>query len=124
MITHATQPFTKGASFENALHKVCYEGYDSAFSAVILQDYCWYKGKPLNYEIDNLVATQLLEPVYMETGAFFIFKKEVFLKKYRRIGDNPYMHIVDPFEAIDIDTIDDFALAEAAAQYISKHKLR
>ncbi|MCL2015980.1 MAG: NTP transferase domain-containing protein [Defluviitaleaceae bacterium] len=118
IITHATQPFTKAESIAMALEKVKSGSHDSAFAAVALQDYCWYKGKPLNYSLDNVIVTQNLEPVYMETGAFFIFKKEVFTQTGRRIGENPYMHIVDSFEAIDIDTADDFKLAEIAAKYL------
>jgi len=120
ILTHVTQPFTKAQSIEKALKKIIEEGYDSAFSAVMLKDYCWYQGRPLNYSMDNLVTTQKLEPVYMETGAFFIFRREVFDKFHRRIGNNPYMHIVDEFEKIDIDTADDFALAEAVAEYLAK----
>jgi CMP-N-acetylneuraminic acid synthetase len=120
VLTHVTQPFTKPESIETALRKVSREGYDSAFSAVELQDYCWYKGKPLNYDMDDLIVTQNLEPVYMETGAFFIFRREVFENLGRRIGGNPYMHLVDQFERIDIDTATDFALAEAAASYLER----
>jgi len=58
----------------------------------------------------------------METGAFFIFRREVFMSLHRRIGENPYMHVVDEFERIDIDTANDFALAEAVAEYLSKRK--
>ena len=122
ILTHVTQPFTKAQSIEIALKKIIEEGYDSAFSAVMLQDYCWYQGRPLNYSMDNLVTTQNLEPVFMETGAFFIFRREVFDKFHRRIGNNPYMHIVDEFEKIDIDTADDFALAEAVAEYLAKDR--
>ena len=120
ILTHVTQPFTKAVSIEAALQKVVSGGHDSAFSAIELQDYCWFGGKPLNYSMDNLVTTQELEPVYMETGAFFVFRREVFTKWHRRIGDKPYMHIVDEFERIDIDTADDFALAEAVAEYLNK----
>jgi CMP-N-acetylneuraminic acid synthetase len=119
VLTHVTQPFTKSESIDTALKRVLNDGYDSAFSAAEFQDYCWYKGKPLNYSMDNLVTTQNLEPVYMETGAFFIFKRAVFESTGRRIGNRPYMHIVDQFERIDIDTGDDFALAEVVARHLA-----
>lgn len=119
VITHATQPFTKAESIETGIRKVVEEGYDSAFSAVEMQDYCWYQGKPLNYSMDNLVTTQNLEPILVETGAFFIFRREVFVKTGRRIGNNPYIHLVDQFERIDIDTAEDFALAKVAAKFLS-----
>jgi CMP-N-acetylneuraminic acid synthetase len=119
VLTHATQPFTKAGSIKTALGKVLNEGYDSAFSAIEIQDYCWYQGKPLNYSMDSLVTTQNLEPIYMETGAFFIFRREVFEMTGRRIGNKPYMYLVDQFERIDIDTAEDFALAEAVAAYLT-----
>jgi len=122
VLTHVTQPFTKPDSIMNALNKVLHEGYDSAFSVVKLQDYCWYKGKPLNYTMQDIVTTQNVEPVYMETGAFFIFRKEVFTKNHQRIGNHPYMYEVDSFEAIDIDDAEDFEMAQAVATYLSKCK--
>ncbi len=118
VLTHVTQPFTKPESIKNALDKVLYEGYDSAFSCTCIQDYCWYKGKPFNYDMKDIVTTQNLEPIYMETGAFFIFRKEVFTKLHQRIGENPYMAVIDQFEAVDIDTADDFELAKVVAQYL------
>jgi len=120
VLTHVTQPFTKAKSIEAALDKVLNEGYDSAFSAVCLQDYLWYQGKPFNYDPSNIVRTQDLDPVYMETGAFFIFKKEVFTKLHRRIGLNPYIYEIDQFEAVDIDTAEDFEFAKAVAAYLKE----
>lgn len=117
VLTHVTQPFTRADSIAKALDKVLYEGYDSAFSCTQIQDYCWYDGKPLNYDRKDIVTTQNLEPVYMETGAFFIFRREVFTKLHQRIGNHPYMCVIDAIEAIDIDTAEDFEFAKVAAQY-------
>lgn len=118
VLTHVTQPFTKAQSIRNALEKVTSGEYDSAFSAVALQDYMWYQGKPFNYDLTDIVRTQELEPVYMETGAFFIFRKEVFTKMHRRIGEKPYIYEIDQFEAVDIDTREDFEFAKAVAAYL------
>jgi len=70
--------------------------------------------------MQDIVTTQNVEPVYMETGAFFIFRKEVFTKNHQRIGNHPYMYEVDSFEAIDIDDAEDFEMAQAVAAYFSK----
>jgi CMP-N-acetylneuraminic acid synthetase len=120
VLTHATQPFTKAASIAQALEKVISGEHDSAFSAVALKNYCWYHGKPLNYDLQDVVRTQDVAPVFMETGAFFIFTKAMFQTLHQRIGKNPYMYIMDSFEAIDIDDTTDFALAEAVAEYLAK----
>lgn len=118
VLTHVTQPFTRKSSLVEALNKVKSGEYDSAFSALELKDYCWYNGRPLNYDMKDIQTTQNINPVYMETGAFFIFKKEVFTKMHQRIGENPYIKIIDRIEAIDIDTADDFRMAEVAHAYL------
>ena len=122
VLTHVTQPFTKSSSIEKALEKVISCEYDSAFSAVALQDYMWMNGKPFNYDMKNIVRTQDLEPIYMETGSFFIFRKEVFTELGQRIGNRPYIYEVDQFEAVDIDTAEDFEFAKAVAMYFESLK--
>ena len=117
VLTHVTQPFTKGSSISNALEKVVSGEYDSAFSAVMLQDYMWMNGKPFNYDMKNIVRTQDLDPIYMETGAFFIFRKEVFTKLGQRIGNKPYIYEIDQFEAVDV--AEDFEFAKAVATYLA-----
>lgn len=117
VLTHVTQPFTKSSSIEKALEKVVSGEYDSAFSAVVLQDYMWKDGKPLNYDMKNIVRTQDLDPIYMETGAFFIFRKEVYTRYGQRIGKHPYIYEIDQFEAVDIDVQEDFEFAKVVAKY-------
>ena len=56
----------------------------------------------------------------METGAFFIFRKEVFTKLHQRIGNNPYMQVLSTTEAVDIDTAEDFEFAKVVADYFNK----
>lgn len=122
VLTHVTQPFTKPESIKKALDKVISGEFDSAFSAVVLQDYMWMNGKPFNYDMKNIVRTQDLDPIYMETGAFFIFRKEVFTEMGQRIGSKPYIYEIDQFEAVDIDTAEDFEFAKAVAMYLDSLK--
>lgn len=118
VLTHVTQPFTKADSMEEALQKVISGEYDSAFSVREIQDYCWYQGKPFNYDMQDIVTTQNLEPIYMETGAFYIFTREVFEKYHQRIGKKPYMKVIDQIEAVDIDTMQDYEFAKAVAAFM------
>lgn len=46
--------------------------------------------------------------------------KEVFTKLHQRIGKNPYMYVIDEFEAVDIDEPEDFEFAKAVAIYYKK----
>ena len=105
LLCHATSPFLKSKTIEIGLTKVIGEGYDSAFSVNKVQTFSWFNGNPLNYEFDDVVRTQDLEPVFWETSAFYIFKREVLLKYNRRIGENYFMVETDRIESIDIEGI-------------------
>ena len=124
VLTHVTQPFTKTSSIEEALQKVLSGKYDSAFSATVIQDYCWYRGKPFNYDMQDIVTTQNLEPIYMETGAFYIFTREVFEEYHQKIGKNPYMKVVDRIESVDVDTAEDYEFAKVTANYLKEMEKR
>ena len=112
LLAHTTSPFIKAETIENAVKQVTEGGHDSAFSAQKVQTFAWYKGTTLNYNLKEIPRTQTIEPVYFETSAFYIFRKEVWTVAHQRIGEKPYMAIVDPIEGIDIDNPEDFEFAE------------
>ena len=110
---HATAPFVTVETMKQCIEAVKSGGYDSAFCARKLQDFLWKKGEPLNFNGDDLPRTQDLEPIYQETSGIYVFKKEVFEKYRRRIGKKPFIKEVSFKEAVDIDTGDDFDLAQS-----------
>lgn len=109
---HATAPFISVDTMKQCIEAVLSGNYDSAFCAVKLQDYLWKNGEPLNFDATNLPRTQDLEPIYQETSGVYVFTKEVFNKYGRRIGIKPFIKEVTFKEAVDIDNIEDFELAE------------
>lgn len=111
VLAHTTSPFIKVASIENALSHILSGENDSAFSAERIQTFAWYKGKPINYDLNDVPRTQDMEPIWVETSAFFMFKKEVFTVHNRRIGFDPYIQEVSGIEAVDIDEKRDYDLA-------------
>ena len=113
ILAHATSPFIRTATIEDAVARVESGEYDSAFSAERVQTFAWWEGKPLNYSLEHVPRTQDLEPIYVETSAFFIFRNEVWRTLHRRIGERPYTAVTDRIESMDIDNPDDFLLAEA-----------
>lgn len=112
MLAHTTSPFIKATTIDNAVKQVTEGEHDSAFSAQKVQTFCWYKGQPLNYSLKEIPRTQTIEPVYFETSAFYIFRKEVWTDLHQRIGATPYAAIVDQIEGIDIDNPEDFEFAQ------------
>jgi len=111
ILAHTTSPFIKSHTIFNALNNVLYKGYDSAFSAQKIQTFSWFKGEPINYNLNDVPRTQDIEPIYVETSGFFMFKKEIFTRFQRRIGFKPFIQEVNNFEAIDIDMKEDYDFA-------------
>lgn len=111
ILAHTTSPFIKVSSIENALNHIINGENDSAFSAERIQTFAWYQGKPINYDLNDVPRTQDMEPVWVETSAFFMFRKEIFTVHGRRIGFNPYIQEVAGMEAIDIDEKKEYDMA-------------
>jgi CMP-N-acetylneuraminic acid synthetase len=120
ILAHTTSPFIKQGTVESALDKMIDSDYDSAFSAQRVQTFAWYKGKPINYDLNDVPRTQDMEPIYVETSGFFMFRKEIFTENRRRIGFKPYIQEVDSVEAVDIDTKEDYEFALLISQNMNK----
>lgn len=112
VLAHATSPFTRTTSFDNALLQIKNGMYDSAFSAERIQTFAWYQEKPINYELTDVPRTQDIEPVWVETSGFYAFEKNIFVEHGRRIGFKPYIQEVSGMEAVDIDEARDYELAK------------
>jgi CMP-N-acetylneuraminic acid synthetase len=87
--------------------------HESAFAALEFQRFAWFRGAPLNYALDQPTPrTQDLEPVLVEQSGLYVFTSDLFRRTKRRIADHPYIHVVDAAEGHDIDTAEEFELAE------------
>lgn len=113
VMMHATAPFISKETMIDLIEAVKSGVYDSAFCAQKIQTFLWQDNKPLNFNPENLPRTQDLIPVYQETSGVYVFRKEVFRKLHRRVGEKPYIKVVTMKEAIDIDEERDFYIAEA-----------
>ena len=107
-----TAPFIKPHTIQDMITHIEEEQYDSAFTANAMNAFCWFDGEPLNYDPGNVPRTQDLVPLLVETSSLYIFSKELYTKLKRRIGFRPYVKPVDLLEGWDIDTPQDFKIAE------------
>jgi len=107
-----TSPFMKPETISEMINKVINEDYDSAFTVKEIKNFCWFKGTPLNYNLNSIPFTQNLEPVLVETSSLYIFEKDLYQKTKRRIGFKPYIRRVGIIEGHDIDYPEDFKIAE------------
>lgn len=113
----ATAPYLQVNSIRDCFNRLTSSAdYDSCFTATENHSFYWYAGTPVNYRPGILPRSQDMLPVIEETTGLYGISRES-LSKYRcRIGRKPYIHIVSKFEAVDINTEEDFKIAE----YIGK----
>ncbi len=113
--THATNPLLKTETIDRSI-KLFYEKqdkYDSIFSVTPIQQRYYFKsGKPVNHDPNNLIQTQLLEPIYHENSCLYIFTKKTNMKHKNRIGSRPLLFEMDYLESTDIDEWYDFLWAK------------
>lgn len=120
LLSHSTAPFLSSASLEKLWPPVHSGEFDSAFTASARYTYAWMNGEPLNFPSKPpLPQTQELQPICLETNGGYLFSREQILTG-RRVGDNPFIVRVSDIEAVDIDTEEDWALAEHLIEFAQK----
>ena len=113
----ATAPYMQPSTIKACYERLTFsEEFDSCFTATENHSFYWYAGNPINYRPDILPRSQDMLPVIEETTGLYGISRDS-LNKYRcRIGRKPYIHVVNKFEAVDINTEEDLKIAE----YIGK----
>ena len=128
LMTHTTNPLLSKKSVEAAISqfKAALKSgeADSLFTVNKVQERFYDSSvKALNHDPNNLIRTQDLNPWYQENSNLYLFTKESFSRTKARIGKNPMMLETAPFESTDIDTPDDWDLAEVMVEYYRKKGL-
>jgi len=115
-----TSPFIQPHDIDGVLALLA-KGYDTAFTATAFWHFIWSNSdggaKGINHVEGTRQRRQDRSPQYMETGAAYAIDAEQFIQKKHRFFGKIGMHIVDGLLSIEIDTPEDFALAEALASY-------
>ena len=115
--THSTNPLLTMATLEKAIKEYLSldTRNDSLFSVTKLQTRLyWENGAPINHDPQKLLRTQDLPPIYEENSNIYLFSRESFKNAgNKRIGLKAKLFVIDALEAMDIDTEDNFTLAEA-----------
>ena len=115
----ATAPFLQPKTICSCFRKLTESGsYDSCFTATENHGFYWLAGNPVNYRPGILPRSQDMLPVIEETTGLYGIKREALAKYHCRIGCHPYIQIVSRFEAVDINTEEDFELAEYVGRII------
>ena len=118
VLTHATNPLIKPETIEAIVDAVVNKGYDSSMTVQRIQDLMWIEGKP-NFDPSNAPLTQDIKPVLKETYGAICLKRNLIIKERRRAGYNPCFVEVSDFEAVDINTEEDFEFASEVYSFLN-----
>jgi len=125
IMTHTTNPFLSAATIGAALAR--YEAAqaageaDSLFTVTKVQTRFYRAdGSAVNHDPKVLLRTQDLEPWFEENSNLYIFSAASFAATDARIGARPVMFETPLLEAVDIDTPDQWTLAEAVGAALVK----
>ena len=118
----ATAPYLQPSSIKACVDALIGSNiYDSCFTAVKHQGFFWLNNTSINYRPCILPRSQDMLPVVEETTGLYGITAQS-LQKYRcRIGAKPYIHFVSKFEAVDINTEEDFKIAEQVGREYWKY---
>ena len=116
---YATAPFLKPETIRQCVDKLTHTTkYDSILTATEEYGWFWHKEQPVNYQPNILPRSQDATPVIKETTGLYGISKRAYERYKCRVGATPYFYIIrDRKECIDLDTQEDFVVAE---QYIQE----
>ena len=124
IIINACQPLLKINTINSFIKFVRNKKIQSAFTIKKNQNFYLDKNKnPLNFNPTlKTINTKKSKPIYEFSHSLYFFNKEFFFKnkKYWNWNDLSYFTIEDNIETIDIDTENDFTIAESVYKNTKK----
>ncbi|WP_229053674.1 acylneuraminate cytidylyltransferase [Aeromicrobium sp. Leaf350] len=118
VFVQATSPFIEPADVDRAISVVQQDLADVAFSVAPSHAHLWTTSEDgpvgINHDSSTRLRRQDRSPEFVETGAFYAMRTRGFLEHDHRFFGRLHMVEVDPADAMEIDTTDDFSLAELA----------
>lgn len=122
VLLQATSPFRAPETIANAIDSYEKSDADSLFTAVPTTPLMWKNAaepEPL-YDYMNRPRRQDFSPedqLFRENGSIFITKTTLLKRTGNRLGGKMILYPMENLEAFDIDSNDDFAMAERLVEY-------
>jgi N-acylneuraminate cytidylyltransferase len=113
----ATAPFINREMLVQSFKKLCENNFDSVFSVV---KYSFPIQRAMQFNPENMTKrSQDLTTSFHDAGLFYWIKSEVLLTKKKLWTENTGAIIISEQETQDIDTIEDWEIAEIKYQIIN-----
>lgn len=121
VMVNTTSPLLRQETVKRFVQFLNQNDYDTVVSVVSEKEETFYKGKPLNFSLKEKINSQLLEPTQKIVWALTAWKRECFMHLQEN-GVNPVfggkigVFEIPKDEACDLDTEDDWRIAEGILQ--------
>lgn len=121
LFTDCTNPLLQDITIVNAIE--VYKNmdkirFDSLVSANELKVFMYKDSKSFNYDENNKPRSQDLPDIYSLNYAFHLIPREKMQVLKNIITERPFFYLINKYEALDIDNMDDLAIAECL--YVNK----
>ena len=125
---HVTTPIIGAEEYDKAIKRYyasLEEGYDSLVGVKELRNFLLnHEGRIINNTTDiPWPRTQDLETLYEINHTMFIASRGVYQEKKNRLGDRPYLYVMNGMLSFDIDWEEDFKMAEMIYAYLKNNGL-
>jgi N-acylneuraminate cytidylyltransferase len=115
-----TSPFTSADDIDATICALMDQRADSAFSASRFFHFLWRTSEQgaigVNHDQRFRQRRQERTPEYLENGAIYVMRTQGFLAAKHRFFGKTVIHEMDARKSLEIDELDDFAMAEALLQ--------
>ncbi|OYN86588.1 acylneuraminate cytidylyltransferase [Parenemella sanctibonifatiensis] len=122
-----TSPFVSGEDLDRGIELIRSGAADSAFSAIATYEFLWREAEPgsglvqgQNHDARHRPRRQDREPDYRETGAFYVISVAGFREHGHRFFGRTAVVPVSELSALEIDTAEELALADAFAGVLDR----
>lgn len=112
-LLQATSPLTTKKDIDESIRMI-ESGYDSVLSVVKTHRFIWTKdGKSMNYDFNKRPRRQDFEGIYIENGAVYTTRKEIFKSSGNRLGGKIGTLEMEEDTLVEIDSPSDFIILES-----------
>lgn len=117
VMINTTSPLIRVETIKQFVTFLKSQNYDTVFSVVDEKAESFYKGIPLNFNLEKKVNSQLLNPVSKIVWALTAWRREIFLRASVVSGSGVFagkygLFPIPKDESCDLDTLEDWAIAE------------
>ena len=117
LFTCVTSPFVQSLDYYKMIEKYktidFHLKYDSLIKCVKINEFIFYKGKPIGFELDNQPKSQDINNLYKSSMSCSILNKNILINNKSIIGNSPYFYqLNDDIKCLDIDYPSDFIICE------------